>query len=645
MSREEEIKKIRIEKIKRLEEAGYKAYVNPEKVKQDLTLFEVLENFSDLEKNKEKKNLVGRILVKRGAGKISFVKFTDGTEDFQAVLKEDVLSKEKMKEFEKLFDMGDFAGFYGSFFKTEKGQESILVEDFSMLTKSLLPLPEKWHGLEDIEEKYRKRYLDLISDKNSYNRFILRAKVIKKIKEFLDSENFLEVETPILQNQASGTLAEAFKTFHKDLGIDMVLRIALEAEHKILMAGGYPGVYEIGKNFRNEGSDPTHIQEFTMLEWYRAYRGLSYNMDLTEKMLKEIAKEIFGKTNFTLKNEKGEKIEIDFAGDWPRKNFNDLVLEHGKTDLTSASREEKEKKALELGGDKNEISKISDGNLADFIYKKTARKKIINPTYVLNYPASLKPLAIEKKDGTAEVCQLVVGGAEITNQYGELVNPLKQREVLERQAEAKEGGDLEAMDMNEDFLTAMEHGMPPMTGTGIGIDRLVAIFTEQENLRDTIFFPILKPEKKEISQKEAEKKYREKKIIVISDESLGYGITANALCQLGISIGGFLDSNLIFGEKSFKDADGNNHRPDGLFGMSNLSGDQKQMAYFIEKCIEAKIEFFDFSEIMRKAHTDLEMKKGYADKKTSEVGYIAVGALVPKDFEKEFLSKLKLFGA
>jgi hypothetical protein len=322
-----------------------------------------------------------------------------------------------------------------------------------------------------------------------------------------------------------------------------------------------------------------------------------------------------------------------------------LVKEHAGIDPQNSSREELEKKAIELGENKTRVSILSLGNLLDFIYKKSARKKIINPTFVIHYPASTKPLAVQNKDKTAEMTQLIIAGAEITNQYAELVNPLEQRELLENQAKAKAGGDVEAMEMNNDFITAMEYGMPPMTGNGIGIDRLVGILTEVPNIRDTILFPIMKPIEKVISAKAAEKLYREKKVIVIANEELGYGVTANAIAQLGISIGGFSDEKNIFGVKALPDKDNKIHYPDCFYGMSNLSGNTEQMREFVKKCSDKNIQIFDFSDITRSAHTDQQMLDGYKNKRTNEIEYMAVGAIIPKDFEKDFLDSLKLFGA
>ena len=455
-NREEEIRNLRIEKIEKLKEAGMLAYPDPAETEPSISLNELKENFEELEKKGGEYRISGRILTKRSVGKIAFATIFHNGVKFQVVLQADILGKEKMKLFEKLFDMGDFASFEGELFVTQKGEPSLKVKDFKIIGKSILPLPEKWHGLQDIEEKYRKRYLDILSNPEVFERFKLRSKVIKKIREILDSEGFLEIETPILQNQASGAMAKTFDTYHNDYDMDMVLRIALEAEHKMIMVGGYDGVYEIGKNFRNEGSDPTHHQEFTMLEYYKPFKGLDWNLKLAERILRETLA-LTGKTKLKITDKDGNEVEVDFEGEWPRKNFMDLIREYAGIDPEKASREELEEKAVELGESRENVKKLSLGNLLDFIYKKTARKNIINPTFVMRYPADMKPLAIQNPDGTAEVAQLVIAGAEVTNQYAELVDPIIQRKLLEEQAKAKAGGDDEAMDMNEAFVEAMEY--------------------------------------------------------------------------------------------------------------------------------------------------------------------------------------------
>lgn len=484
----QELRAIRLEKIEKIEAAGMSAF--PTEITRDLNLAEVNKSFEEL--LGQEKTLAGRVTAIRGAGAIMFIAFTDGTGEFQAVLKKDETPEELMDLFKNVVDMGDFIQFTGEFFVTKRGANSLLVKSWQMAGKTLLPMPDKHAGLQDKDEIYRKRYLDLMSNEDSFKRFKLRSDVIKAIRNYFDTKDFMEIETPILQNQAGGAMARTFNTFHNDLQMDMVLRISLELEHKMLMAGGYSRIYEIGKNFRNEGSDPTHIQEFTMMEWYAAYETLEQNMDWTEGLLKHLAKDIVGETEFTVYDDNGNETKVDFAGEWKRVRFPDLLKENANLDIETASRDEVEAKACEWGMDAEEISKTGTANLLDFIYKKSSRNKIVHPTFVMDYPGDLKPLAQQNDDGTAKVTQLIIAGAEITNQYAELVNPLRQRELLEAQSAAKEAGDDEAMDIDERFITAMEHGMPPMTGFGMGIDRLMAIFTNQKNIRDVIFFPIMR---------------------------------------------------------------------------------------------------------------------------------------------------------
>jgi lysyl-tRNA synthetase class 2 len=491
MSRLEEIRNSRLEKIKLLKKNGMESF-SPS-VFRDVTLKDLADSFDDFLQDSNTISVVGRVMTIRGQGAIAFVVLNDGTGEFQVVFKKDEINESLFDLFRKTVDMGDFIQVSGEVFQTERGQNSILVDIWSMATKSLLPLPEKWVGLQDTEEKYRKRYLDILSEQEVFDRFVTRSQIIQAIRRYLDEKGFLEIETPILQNQAGGAMAQTFNTHHNDYDMDMVLRISLELEHKMLMVGGYNRIYEIGKNFRNEGSDSTHIQEFTMIEWYAAYQTLEDNMDWTEDMLKSIAKNIVGKTEFTVYSKEGNAVDVDFAGEWPRVDFADLLKKESGLDMKQASLEDIQAKALSLGIDIKELERTGKGNLLDFIFKKSARHKIINPTFVMNYPSELKPLAQQNGDGTARVAQLIIVGAEITNQYAELVNPLEQRKLLELQSNAKEAGDVEAMDIDERFLTAMEYGMPPMTGFGMGIDRLVAIFTEQKNLRDVIFFPIMRP--------------------------------------------------------------------------------------------------------------------------------------------------------
>ena len=624
MNREQEIRNLRIAKIDRLKEVGMKAYVDPGSIKQDLTLKDVNEQFTDLEKSAEAKTIVGRIMVKRNVGKLAFSKIFDGTDEFQVVLRVDELGKEKMKIFEKLFDAGDFAEFSGTFFTTEKGQSSLLVDDFRMLTKALLPLPEKWHGLEDIEEKYRKRYLDVLTNKDAYKRFITRAKIIAEIRRILDAEGFLEIETPTLQGQASGAMAETFNTYHKDYSLDVVLRISLEAEHKMIMAGGYPAVYEIGKNFRNEGSDSTHMQEFTMIEWYKAYKGLEYNMDLTEKMLYNIAEKIVGKTKFKIEDFSGKIVEIDFGKKWERVEFNDLIKEYANIDFEKATREEIEAKAIELGEKSDEAKKMSSWNLMDSIWKKSARRKIVNPTWVIRYPGNLKPLAIQNENGTAEAAQPVVAGFELSNHYAELVNPITQRELLEAQARAKSDGDSEAMEMNNAFIEAMEYGMPPMTGTGIGIDRLVGIFTEQGNLRDTILFPLMKPR---AMGESSERKTKDTKIAVAlinKDSNMEAWQEMNTVSHLSASFAS-REGRTLLAQDDIVTKDGKKIKLNIQHAiMIKEAKDNSSLMSAINEAREAGLEVVEFTRDMLEITDDTKVIKNAKEKNSNDFEYLGV---------------------
>jgi lysyl-tRNA synthetase class 2 len=489
----EELRDARLTKINKLNEAGMNPY--SASVSRDYSIKEIKDSFEKLAPLSEEKfiSIAGRVMIVRGQGAILFIVLQDGDERFQAVLKKDSLEESIFNLFVDTVDNGDFISVTGSLFVTQRGEQSILIKDWRMATKALLPLPDKWHGLQDIEETYRKRYLDILMDKEVYNRFVLRSKIIKFIRAFFDNKNFLEIETPILQNEAGGAMAKTFDTHHNDYDMDMVLRIALELEHKMLMVGGYERVYEIGKNFRNEGSDPTHLQEFTMLEWYAAYQTLETNMEWTEELVKSIGTDLIGKTTFKVFDNDGNEVEVDLNVEWPRITFGELLKKDANINIETITLEEAREEALKWGVKEEEVKKLGRGNLLDKIYKKSSRGKIINPTFVTDFPGDLKPLAQQNDNGTAKVCQLIIAGAEITNQYAELVNPIIQRELLLSQSKAKEGGDEEAMDVSEGFLTAMEHGMPPMTGFGMGIDRIVAIFTEQKNLRDVIFFPTMRP--------------------------------------------------------------------------------------------------------------------------------------------------------
>lgn len=489
----------RKEKIKNWEAKGFSGYAK--KFDRTHTAKKVLE-YCDNNELKSPPELMkgteptyavcGRIMQMRDMGKLAFFRIRDVSGDFQICLAKNIL-KDDFKWFVKNLDLGDFCGFEGEFFRTKNGEPSLMVAKVTPLSKTLRPLPEKFHGLTDIEACYRERNLDLITNTDTFNRFKVRSEIIREIRNFFHDKDFLEVETGILQAQAGGAMARVFETHHNALDHDFVLRIALELDLKRACSGGFERVFEIGKNFRNEGSDPSHLQEFTMLEWYAAYKDIETNKQWTQEMIQTVMTKVLGTTKTMVLDKNEEEVEVDFGGDFAEVRFPDLLKEYANFDMFTASDDEVRAKAKEVGVE--QIDGVGRANLLDDIYKKTARPNIIQPTFVLDYPEDLKPLAAPNGDGTASCFQLLVAGWEIVNAYGELIDPMVQRALLEKQSDAKAGGDDEAMELDEVFLKAMEHGFPPMTGNGIGIDRFVSLITTQSNLRDVVLFPTMRPEK------------------------------------------------------------------------------------------------------------------------------------------------------
>ncbi|MBU2524045.1 lysine--tRNA ligase [Patescibacteria group bacterium] len=493
--------KDRLEKLKKIKELGVNPY--PEKFARthfssealELGEKEIRETDDVIKDPKNNMSLAGRIMTYREHGKISFANLQDFQGKIQICFMQDVLGEETYKQL-KLIDNADHIGVSGELIKTKHGEITLLVTSYELLSKTLRPLPEKFHGLSDQETKYRQRYLDLISDETSMQRFMLRTKVISTIRRFLEDNNFIEVETPVLQTQPSGAVAKPFITHHNSLDIPAYLRIAPETYLKRLIVGGFDRVFEFARCFRNEGMDPSHLQEFTMLEYYAAYWNYENNMDFTEKMIQNMMLEIFGTLKITILDQEGNPQEIDFKGPWPRLSYREIIKKDSGIDIEECEDKDTlvnqiKEKGIELEFDPG----ISRGNLVDVLYKKVSRPKLIQPAFVINHPADTKPLA-RRNDKDGNVCdtfQLLVNTWEIVNAYSEIVDPLDQRRRFEQQAEAKAAGDEEAMDMDEDYLAAMEHGMPPNSGWGMGIDRLVALLTQQPNLRDVVLFPFMRP--------------------------------------------------------------------------------------------------------------------------------------------------------
>ena len=438
-------------------------------------------------------SICGRIIFMRKMGKLSFVRIRELESDLQLEFRIDEVGEEKYDFFKKLIDSGDFIGVTGEIFTTQTGEKTLRVHSFEFLGKALRPLPEKFHGLQDTELKYRRRYVDLIMNQESRNVFLGRSKFYAFLHRYLGENGFLEVETPIMQTAVSGAAAKPFFTHHNALNLDMNLRIAPETYLKQCIAAGFDRVYEVAKCFRNEGMDTEHLQEFTQVEWYVAYWNFEDTIVFFQKFIKNALLELIGKTTI---NYRGN--ELNFDGNWDRINYIDAMKEIlGDDFLTitdpNALKELVVSKNLFTMADMAEYKSISQ--IIDFVYKKKIRANIVGPTILYNYPAVLKPLARrnDNDSNAVDVFQVVVCGTEICNAYSELVNPEIQRANFEEQAKAKSQGDDETMELDEDFMGAMEQGMPPISGLGFGIDRLMMLFYNQESIRD-VLFPTMKKE-------------------------------------------------------------------------------------------------------------------------------------------------------
>lgn len=438
--------------------------------------------------------VAGRIVFMRKMGKMSFIKLRDIESDLQVSIKIDLVGEDKYAFFKDNIDVGDFIGAEGEIFTTHTGEKTLRASSFEFLGKALKPLPEKFHGLTDLEACYRNRYVDLIMNEETRTRFITRIRFIRELRNYLDNLGYMEIETPILNNKASGATARPFKAHHNALDLDVYLRIAPETYLKRAVVGGIPKVYEIARCFRNEGMDASHLQDFTMIEGYQAYFNYEDNMKFIQKMLQTIIMNIFG----TLTIKFGDK-EIDMSGDWGRVSFRELLIKYANIDIEVENT--KEKLLAKILENKIEvesetpIENLGFGNLVDVLYKKVARPHMLGPVYLTEHPTSLSPLA-RSNDERPEISdrfQLVINGAEIVNGYSELVDPQEQEKRLLEQAALKAGGDEEAMEMDYDYIGAMEYGMPPISGWGMGIDRLIQLLTNSENIKDVVMFPLMRP--------------------------------------------------------------------------------------------------------------------------------------------------------
>ncbi|MEQ8154137.1 MAG: lysine--tRNA ligase [Clostridiaceae bacterium] len=449
----------------------------------------VKEGFEELEGKIVK--VAGRLMSKRGQGKVIFADVHDKEGKLQLFIKLDAVGEDNLKAF-KTYDLGDWVSAEGEVFKTKAGEISVKVNDFKLICKSLKPLPEKWHGLKDPDLRYRQRELDLITNPEVRETFIKRSKIISGIRMFLDERGYLEVDTPMLQTSAGGAAARPFITHHNALDIDMYLRIATELHLKRCIVGGFEKVYDMGRIFRNEGMSVKHNPEFTTIELYEAYADYNDMMEITENMIASVCEKVNGSTKVTYQG-----TEIDFKPPWRRITMVDAVKEYANVDYNSiASDEEAQSIAKERKLEfKKPLNTVTKGEVLNALYEEYCEEKLIQPTFVIDYPVENSPLTKKKRGNEAftERFEGFVFGREICNAYSELNDPIVQRERFEQQAKERDLGDDEAYMIDEEFMSALETGMPPTGGLGIGIDRLIMFLTDSASIRDVILFPTMKP--------------------------------------------------------------------------------------------------------------------------------------------------------
>lgn len=427
-------------------------------------------------------SIAGRVMALRRFGRLVFADLRDRSGRLQVSLERGAVDDEVFADWRQSVSSGDFVGIDGRMWTTQKGERTLAVDDFTLLQKSRRPMPDKWHGVTDKEVAFRKRFLDLLYSPDSRERFLVRSRAVRVMREYLDARGFVEVETPVLQDAASGASARPFATHHHALDRDFYLRISPETYLKRLVAGGLDRVYELGRNFRNEGMDASHLQEFTMLEWYVAYWSYRDNMRFVRELIQHVLRECVGSTRV-----RHGDVELDFAGEWPEVDYREAVR-----DATGIDLGKEPKRPDVVAGLIPDLPKgTSYAGAVDALYKRFVRPNLVQPTFLLHHPAELVPLARRSDDdpGVLDMFQVVAKGWEVVKAYSELVDPVEQRARLEEQVALREAGDEETMMMEEDFLEAMEFGMPPMSGLGLGVDRFVALVTGADSLREIVLFP------------------------------------------------------------------------------------------------------------------------------------------------------------
>ncbi|MBD2104741.1 lysine--tRNA ligase [Leptolyngbya sp. FACHB-261] len=492
----DKIRATRLEKAKQLRELGQNPYAYRWQCSHTLQVLQ--DKFRDLPTGEEadlEVSVAGRIMARRFMGKLAFCTIQDETGTIQLYLEKQRLTEhmgeDAFKRLDKLSDIGDFIGVHGTIKRTEKGELSVYVSDYTILTKSLRPLPDKWHGLTDVEKRYRQRYVDLIVNPQSREAFRKRALITSALRRYLENQGFIEIETPVFQAEAGGADARPFITHHNALDMDLYLRIATELHLKRLVVGGFERVFELGRIFRNEGISTRHNPEFTSVEVYQAYADYTDMISLTEALITNATHEVLGTLHLTYQG-----TPVNLTPPWRRVTMHDLVKELTGLDFTQFSSVDEAKQAAQAAGIYGLDNCTSIGHVLNQAFEQKGEPTLIQPTFVLDYPVEISPLAKPHRDkpGLVERFELFIVGREVANSFSELTDPVEQYERLKQQSEKKAAGDEEAQPLDEDFVMALEYGMPPTGGMGMGIDRLVMLLTDSASIRDVIAFPILKRE-------------------------------------------------------------------------------------------------------------------------------------------------------
>ncbi|MGV8142917.1 MAG: lysine--tRNA ligase [Candidatus Pacearchaeota archaeon] len=617
MGREELIIEERIKKIKEIRASGVNPY--PNKFDRTHLAKEIIDKNVSLKngsKTSQKVKVAGRVMSIRDFGKIAFAVIQDDSAKLQITLQKDETPEKTRTMFTKWIDVGDFIGVDGTVIRTERGELSVLAKNLELLTKSVLPLPEKYHGLKDDEERLRKRYLDILTDPETKEMFIRKSKFWNTMRAILLEKGFVEVETPVLETSAGGAAATPFKTHHNALDLDVYLRISMgELWQKRLMVAGFDRTFEIGRQFRNEGMDAEHLQDYTQMEFYWGYANYEDGMNLVEEMYKKIAKEVYGKTKFTI----GDHT-FDLAKTWKKIDYASTVKKETGIDIFIASIKEMESKLKELNGVVDPGQ--SKQNLVDSLWKY-CRKKISGPAFLVGHPVEVSPLAKrDPKDARkVERFQVLLGGSEVGNGYSELNDPLDQEERFVEQQKMKDAGDMEAQDHDKDFVEALKHGMPPTCGFGVS-ERLFSFF-EGKPMRETVIFPLMRPE---TTKTNAEIKSKETKIAVAllnKDSNLKGWEQMNTIAHLNASFAGRIGRQLFI-QDLIETQDSQKLKLNIQHAIMIKSADTKSLQKLLAQASEKSIDSFVFTREMLETTDDKKVIERTRQKKNTDIEYLGV---------------------